>query len=482
MASSSHVKSAALSLWLLVLAPEVATALDPQPPALVTVRWDSGEPSEGVCGWPSFSPNSRFLTFGCYAGDLVPGDSNDRPDSFIVDRYSGEIERVSVSSGGQEMLYDSFGGYSASTGEEVAFVGFGPLHPDYGPPPLLDLGRSAVYLRRRALGETELISRDAFDQVLSGSVNLYAADFSRREILIDYRGDIRTGPNSSFSIGSQIWVKNWETGAVELVSGTPAGELAGGASYLASFSATGRFVVFQSTSDDLGPAARLGDQNLYLRDRASGAIERLTFPFAGGEFQAPFQSGGTPPKVSSDGRFVVFASISTELHPNITEPSGTHVFLLDRQTGSLDHLSTTAYPSFNLYAQVSADGRYVAWTSRNFSFLGPPDPPADMRAIWVLDRQTGERVNVAAPLGPLHNDPSISMALSPDGSAVAFSWRITDPASPLFDRLLLYTVDLRGTQPPAPQPVPVPMLSLWMLAVLGGASMLLARRRIHAGS
>ncbi|MCK9489971.1 MAG: hypothetical protein M0Q42_11400 [Xanthomonadales bacterium] len=461
----------------LLLEAGTAVALDPQPPELVSVRWDTGEPSFGVCAVPRFARNSRFLAFGCLADQLVPGDSNNQTDSFLLDRQTGTIERVSVSSQGQQMHYPSAGGFASTDGDRVAFVGLGPLHPDYGPPPPNDLGPSAAYLRHRSSGQTDLISRAANGQALFGSVALWDARPDRNEILFTFHGDPRISEYQDlFGVAGQLWIRDWVTGEYELISRTPDGALSNGGGGLASFSETGQYVVFTSRADDLGPPAQLGDTNVYWHDRLTGQTERLTYPWQGGEFQQNHSVSPTPPRVSRDGRFVAFTTTSAEIHPDVAVPSGTHVYLIDRQTGQLDHLSATPHPSYNTSVGMSADARYVAWATRNFSFLGPPDPPADMRGVWVLDRHTGQRVNVAAPLGPLYLDNEVSVGMAPDGSAVAFTWRIADPDRPILSNTQLYTAQLRGPTPPVPAPVPA--VSAWLLALLGVFIVLLGTIRL----
>ena len=480
---ASTYRNTAIALCALLAWSSVAQALNPQPPVLVSRRQTDGQPAFAYCAAPRFDASTRFLGFGC-DGFLTLGDTNDRSDSFLLDRVTGVMELISRSSTGEQTRYPSGGGIPSEDGNRVVFLGTGPLHPDYGPPPQLEVGRNAIYLRHRDSGQTELISRDAFGANLWGAgVSFPDANLARNEVLFSYNGDIRVGPDPSNNIAEQLWVRNWETGEVELVSATPAGMPSLGGGSVGKFSASGRYVVFSNAGNDLGPAARPNDQNLYLRDRVTGNIERLTYPWQGGEFQAPppFQfyiSSG--PRVSADGRFVVFSSNSGELHPDSPGDGGSYVYLLDRQNGQLDLLSRTpGYVSGNFSPDISDDGRYIAWMSRNFSFQGPANPPPSMRALWVLDRQTGQRVNVAESLGPLDGDTGISLDLSGDGSMIAFTWRIADPTHPQYRLDMVYTVDLRGPQPyVAPQPVPI-MPDRWALYGLGSLLLLLGLRRLR---
>lgn len=454
----------------------LAVALDPQPPVLVSLRWGTSEPTGGLCAAPMyFGANSRYLSFDCLGDDLAPGDSNGRRDNVLLDRTANATELISISTTGQQTFHDSFAGYPASNGQQVVFASMGPLHPDYWPPtgPSWPIGRLAVYLRDRVSGETQLIGRDAFGQALTGNPNLHGADFASNEVLFAYDGDIRIGPAPIPGFGTQLWIRNWVTGDIQLISSTLAGAPAGGV--LGSFSATGRYVAFVSGADALGPPARLGDANIYVRDRTTGSTERLTWPRVGGEFQGP-QLIVARPRISANGRYVVFSSPNTELHPDTATAGGTHVYLVDSQTGQLEHLSPTpGYPSYNFNPDISDDGRYVAWSTRNFSPDGPVNPPADMRAIWVLDRDTGQRANITVPLGPLYQDNAVYLDLAPDGSAVAFTWRVADPSSPFFGRNLLYTVQLHGSRLAGP-PVPVTHSSPWVWALLASMLLLIGSR------
>lgn len=484
MASTSRIP--AIALCALLAWSSVAQAFNPQPPEMVSRLQGTGQPANVYCGAPRFDASNRFLAFTC-DGFLVGGDANSHYDTFLLDRATGVIELISLSSAGQQVNYHSGGGIPSIDGNEVVFSSAGPLHPDFGVPPGYPSSRAAIYLRHRDSGQTELISRDLFGSSLFWSALFYDANLPRREVLFTYDRDIRVPPPYLPAPGDHLWIRNWETGAVELISNKPDGTNSGGGAYSAKFSADGRYVFFVNGADDLGPPARVGDDNIYVRDRQTGSIERLTYPWQGGEFQAPppfqfYMSGGF--RISADGRFVVFSSSSRELHPDPETLSGTRLYLLDRQTGEVEHLSSTpGYSSFNAHADISDDGRYVAWASRNFTFQGPANPLPSTRALWVLDRHTGQRVNVAESLGPLHGDTGISLELSGDGSMIAFTWRLANPAQPNYFPERLYTVDLRGPQPyVAPQPVPTTtdkrtLLGIAALLLLFGLRRL--RRRKH---
>ena len=72
--------------------------------------------------YPSISADGRFVTFASYASNLVPDDTNDEEDVFIHDRITGITERVSVSSTGVQGNNYSYGSSISTDGRVVAFA------------------------------------------------------------------------------------------------------------------------------------------------------------------------------------------------------------------------------------------------------------------------------------------------------------------------------------------------------------------------
>ncbi len=440
-----------------VLAAPAAFALAPQSPELVSRNFFDGGAAFGVCSTqPRFGPNPRHLVFGCGSDDLVPGDDNERNDVFLLDRQTGQIERVSVDGNGEEMRYHSTHGFVSLDGTTVVFESNAPLHPDVTlTPPQSFLGKPNAFVRDRLTGDVELASRDIAGGAMFQSSLLDAALPDRDEVMFRTFGRVFE-PGDWTQTSHNLYIRNWVTGFVELVSVADDGGLADGSSSQASFSGTGRYVVFHSTAGNIADGV-LGVPNLFLRDRQAGTTTRLTYPWHGGEFEVSpgYTYDPTSPGISADGRHVVFAASGQEFVENY-ESIYVQVYWLDRQSGEVEPLSRAldGGPSngSNQRVSISADARYVAFFSRATNLPAPGPTPA----IYVLDRLTGELVNVTAPLGGLPDLTSILLDLAHDGSAITFIWRATNPTLPpdWQGRLLVYTVALRGAPPPPPVPVP----------------------------
>ena len=71
---------------------------------------------------PKISPSGRYVAFDSRASNLVPGDTNDGYDVFVLDRQEGRTERVSVSSSGFQGNGWSYFPRISADGRFVAFL------------------------------------------------------------------------------------------------------------------------------------------------------------------------------------------------------------------------------------------------------------------------------------------------------------------------------------------------------------------------
>jgi len=86
------------------------------------VSVDSGGlQGNGVSSYPSISADGRYVAFESSARNLVPGDTNNKLDSFVHDRLTRETTRVSVSSTGVQGNSNSRYASISADGRRVAF-------------------------------------------------------------------------------------------------------------------------------------------------------------------------------------------------------------------------------------------------------------------------------------------------------------------------------------------------------------------------
>ena len=150
--------------------------------------------------------------------------------------------------------------------------------------------------------------------------------------------------------------------------------------------------------------------------------ERVSVDSAGIQANGKSSNGSSIATISADGRFVAFDSWATNLVAGDTNELR-DVFVHDRQTGTTERVSVasdgTQANGGGGWPAISADGRFVAFYS-GASNLVPGDTNG-WEDAFVHDRQTGitERVSVASD-GTQGNSWSKSPAISADGRIVAF--------------------------------------------------------------
>lgn len=214
-----------------------------------------------------------------------------------------------------------------------------------------------------------------------------------------------------------------------------------GIAYDIHVSGDGRFAAFTSSSNNLVPGDTNGQIDGFLRDLVEGTTERISVGVSGQ------QSNGecAARDVSKDGRFVVFGSVGTNLHPMDTEPWA-DIFVRDRVAGTTELISVLmdSTPSIHhcLNASISADGRYIAFDGGD-----PNVAPGDTNAlsdVFVRDRLLGTTTLASVSnSGVIGNYASFLPSLSADGRRVAFLSDSTNfHPSPTGNFLHVYLRDL----------------------------------------
>jgi Tol biopolymer transport system component len=219
-------------------------------------------------------------------------------------------------------------------------------------------------------------------------------------------------------------------------SASAAGELADGvglAEYTSvGISEDGRFVAFQSTSQNLGEAGPHGVTEGFVKDLETGAVELVSrADGVGGEPAG--EPGVTTLEISGDGRFVVFTSAATNLGTPLPgeEAGEAHVYRRDLETGETTLVDRVSGPGGLILARgaegdgISADGTVVAFTDRVANLEDPLGDHAETAEAvgYVRNLATGATTAVSrasGAAGELGDRGAEGLSLSPDGRYASF--------------------------------------------------------------
>jgi Tol biopolymer transport system component len=413
----------------------VAFAATPQT-SLVSVTVD-GAPAAGTSGRPSVSTDGRYVAFASTAPNLVRGDNNGVSDVFVRDRQTGVTTRVSVSSAGVEANGVSGNPSISGDGRYVVFESRATNLITVNPG-----GFQNIYERDLVTGRTQRINcsdsqftqpdGDSADPVISAdgqhvafdsvAGNLGGADtngvsdvfrwdrhdwgfssptmISRNQFF--YQGD---GPSWGPSISADGSVVAYTSDATDLdvradsnnssdvfvydgrttlVSRGFDGKLGNGASRDATLSADGKHIVYESYATNLVPDDTNGRPDLFTaRIRYWDTNSRVNVDPAGA-----VAGGAIGPRasISADGRYVAFSSGEDGLAAN--DINGTwDVLVRDTVAGATSLVSTTSGgtpgDNFSDEPSISTDGQHVAFKSQASNFV--PGVPAGSANTYVRD-------------------------------------------------------------------------------------------------
>src|SRR3990172_7658500 len=323
----------------------------------------------------------------------------------------GSTERVSVDGAGIER--NAFSGYPAISADG-RFVAFSSDATNLvsGDTNLA----SDIFVRDRQTGSTERVSVDGAGSQANGSS--YEPAISADGRFVGFSSMASNLVPGDTNGTRDIFVHDRQTGATERANVDSAGSEANAAAFFPAISGDGRFVAFSSDAGNLVPADANGTTDIFVRDRQAGTTERASLNSAGSEGNGASDESA----VSSDGRFVTFRSLSSNLVAGDTN-SVHDVFLHDPQTGTTDRMSVdSAGAQGNATSRVppvSGDGRFVAFRSLASNLVA-----ADTNGaidVFVADSQTGITVRVSVDsAGSQGNGPSDDPAVSGDGRLIAF--------------------------------------------------------------
>jgi Ca2+-binding RTX toxin-like protein len=216
-----------------------------------------------------------------------------------------------------------------------------------------------------------------------------------------------------------IFVRDLSTNTTTLVSVSSSGDRGNKFSGDPSISGDGRFVTFSSTASNLVPGDTNNEEDIFVRDLSTNTTTLVSVSSSG----APANDYSSFPSISANGRFVTFYSFATNLVPGHTNGSR-DIFVRDLLTNTTTLVSASSSGEIanggSIRGSISADGRFVAFSSRATNLVPGDTNNSDDIFVRDLSTNTTTRVSISST-GNQGNRDSGSASISADGRFVTFS-------------------------------------------------------------
>jgi Tol biopolymer transport system component len=191
-----------------------------------------------------------------------------------------------------------------------------------------------------------------------------------------------------------------------------------------SLSRDGSIIAFCSVSDGIVPGDHNGRFDIFVYEAGAKSLSRISQPAGGGESNGDSFS----PRVSGDGRFVVFESEASNLVPGDTN-NACDVFLYDRQKKGMTRISCNEKGEEGDRASgcpsISFHGEFVAFSSQATNLV--EKDTNRLKDVFVKNVKNGRVERVSVDSGGRQGESeeagnaSDDTAISADGRFVAFS-------------------------------------------------------------
>lgn len=358
----------------------------------------------------SISANGRYVVFESEANNLESGDFNGNQDIFVRDSVAGTTARISRDLA--PALGNGSSGQAAMdlSGRYVVFASAASnlVSTDGN-------GADDVFLRDMESGTFSLVSKNSAGVQANGFS--FDPSISADGRLVAFMSDARNLDPSDTTIWLDIFVRDLTAGTTTRINLGPGGVQANENSFAPSISADGRYVAFASLARNLVTGDSNNRQDIFLRDLTLNSTTRVSVSSTAAQANNDSENPAL-----GDGKIVAFDSLASNLVSGDSN-SRRDVFVRDLASGTTRRVSvssTGAQGNGDSSApKVSSDGRYVAFESLATNLV--PGDTNGVADVFVRDlvANTTTRVSVSGS-GTQGNGLSGAVSLSANGRWVSF--------------------------------------------------------------
>lgn len=305
---------------------------------------------------PRISDNGRYVVYSSAASNLVEGDTNVKYDIFLFDSKKGATRRVSVGNSGEQGNGGSFIPAISANGRYIVYDSYASNLVAYDH----NLSRD-IFLFDKKTGKTSMVSVNNAGN--PGNDDSSSARISNNGRYIVFHSDAQNLVEGDTNNASDIFLHDIKKGTTRLISANSSGSQGNGGSYHAHISNNGRYVVYASDASNLVEGDNNNAKDIFLYDTKKGTTRIIS----NSSFGVQGNSTSDNPRISSRGRYIVYASDAS----NLVEGDNNNfpdVFRFDKKTGLTSRVSVgeggiegTGGGSFS--PDVSGNGRFVVYES-----------------------------------------------------------------------------------------------------------------------
>ena len=388
----------------------------------------SGTAGDGVSSAPSISGDGSLVAFVSQSANFVASVSG--AQIYVHNRQTNQTEVISRDSNATTVNQGDGVSSTPAISADGRFVAFVSQSTNL----VTGVSGQQVYLRDRQTGLTTVVSKSTLGTVGNGASSVPDISADGRYIaFVSLATNLVTNMT-----GQQIYLHDRQIDQTTLVSkdNSPIPIQGDGASNRPSVSSDGRYIAFASVATNFGVAG--GNQQIYIHDRFTGTNGTISL-ISKDSGAAAGNGNSSTPSISGDGRFVAFTSLATNLVAGVT---GQQIYLHDRFAGvngtnvliSHDNSGTPVKGNGNSSVpSISSNGQFVAFTSLATNLLAPASAVAGPQ-IYIHDWLTGangvtslvSKDNSVVPVAGTSASATDTPSTNGDGGFVAFFSQATN--------------------------------------------------------
>ena len=258
--------------------------------------------------------------------------------------------------------------------------------------PLGAIRSQDLFVRDLQTGKTKLVSINTSGTASTGGATFGLISDNGR--FVAFTGFTNNLVNNDTNSSQDVFLRDMESGTTKLVSLNAAGTASGalGGSDLLDITPDARFILFSSHAVDLtsDPDGNGLGTDIYVRDVLNNVTKLVSVNSAG---TASGNGTSLEGKISADGRYVVFTSLASDLVAN--DSNTRDVFIRDLQTNTTKRVSTNAAGDGGGNGEsfggiVDKGGRFVVFATRATNLSTLPDSN-QLAEVFIYDIQTDSK-------------------------------------------------------------------------------------------